>query len=176
MKTIKLINAVDLLICNFRSALQEVLVHLLKHTEPHEALTLLYALAFKQNPQQKLTPTETSANTNADDVGENENFSVNFMSDNFVFGYGDNGGVIIKGQSNDSECVGPDNVLRNLRGDGLSDSEVRALCIVELLRGLKKDSLAGDFFIYLMQELTNLISDFSEDMGSEGTVNFFHMN
>ena len=56
---------------------------------------------------------------------------------------------------------------------------------MELLDGLKKDDVSGDFFIYLMQELTNIISDFSDDMDITnfgGTVSatlmliFFHIN
>ena len=158
---------------NFRSALQEILVHTLKHSEPHGALTMLYTLAFKKSPPQNFTSMKSSTDANTTVNGEKENTPINLMSDSFVFAHGDNGGVIIKGQSNDAdECDGTDGVLRDLRGDGKSGSEVRALCIVELLSGLKKDSVAGDFFIYLMQELSTLISDFSQDMDSESTCTY----
>ena len=161
---------------NCRSALQEVLVHLLKHTEPHEALKVLFTLAFKQSPPKNFMSKTSSTNSNTDSGEEKGHFQISLMSDNFMFAHGDDGGVMIKGQNdNVNECDDADGVLRNLRGDGLSDSEVRALCIVELLSDIKKDSVAGDFFIYLLQELTNLKSAFSEDMDFEGTVLlFFH--
>ena len=89
------------------------------------------------------------------------------MIENFVFAHGDNGGVIIRCQ-NDDESGNADSILRDLQGADLSNSEVRALCVVELLNGLKKDDVAGDFFICLMQELTDIISDFSDDMSSGG--------
>ena len=60
--------------------------------------------------------------------------------------------------------------MRDLQGNDLSGSEVQAQCIVELLRGLNKDAIAGDFFIYLTQELTKIISDFSEEIEYKGKV------
>ena len=48
--------------------------------------------------------------------------------------------------------------------------------------GLKKDDVSGDFFIYLMQEWTNIISDFSDDTNTGGIVSatlmliVFHVN
>ena len=162
---------------NCRSALQEILVHLLKHAEPHEALKVLYTLAFKQSPPKKLVSKKCSTNSNTDSVEEKGDVQISVMSDNFMFAHGDAGGVIIKVQNdNVSECDDVDGALRNLRGDGLSDSEGQALCIVELLSDIKKDNVAGDFFIYLMQELTNLISDFSEDMDFEGAVFTFFLS
>lgn len=93
------------------------------------------------------------------------------MIENFVFAHGDNGGVVIRYQNAAAdECGNADGILRDLQGADLSNSEVRALCIVDLLSGLKKDDVAGDFFICLMQELTNIISDFSDDMSARGTV------
>ena len=155
--------------CHFRSALQEILVHILKHTEPHEALTVLYTLAFKKSPLQNFTSTK-SLNLQI------QNIAITLMSDNFAFAHGDDGGVIIKCQSNDADQNGSaaDGILKELQGDGLSDSELRALCTVELLRELKKDSVAGDFFIYLAQELTNLISNFSDDVDFGGTIFIFN--
>ena len=102
---------------------------------------------------------------------DKEDISVNLMSDHFVFAHGDNGGVIIKYKNNNNdESRTADGVLNPLQGDELSHSEVRALCIVELLSALKKDSLAGDFFLYLVQELTTLIANFSGDMETQGKV------
>ena len=93
------------------------------------------------------------------------------MNDNFVFAHGDNGGVMIRYQNDDAdEQYDGDSILRDLQGDDLSGSEMRALCIVELLSDLKKDVIAGDFFIYLIHELTNIISDFSENIDCGGKV------
>lgn len=154
-----------------RSALQEILVHVLKHADHYEALNVLYTLAFKHSPSQNFSKIGCSANTSTDDGEQTGNVCINLMSNNFVFAYGDDGGVVIKVQNDDiAEGDADDGILSNLRRDGLSASEVRALCVVELLSDLKKDSVAGDFFIYLMQELTNVISDFSEDLNFEGTV------
>lgn len=146
-------------------------MYVLKHSEPHQSLQLLYTLAFKLSPPQTLASTKSSTSSNTGHKNEKEDFMIPLMIASFVFGHGDNGGVIIRYQSDDAdELENADGILRGLRGDGLSDSEVRALCIVELLSDLKKENVAGDFFIYLMQELTNIISDFSEDIGVGGTV------
>ena len=103
-----------------------------------------------------------------------QNIPINLMSDNFAFAHGDGGGVIIKRQSNDADHnSSADGILKDLQGDGMSDSELRALCIVDLLSNLKKDNVAGDFFISLVQELTNLISNFSDDMDSGGNIFIF---
>ena len=113
-------------------------------------------------------------NSNAGHKNDKENLFVPLMIVNFVFAHGDNGGVIIRYQNgNADECGNVDDILTDLQGADLSNSEVRALCVVELLNGLKKDDVGGDFFIHLMQELTNIISDFSDDMdniNSGGTV------
>ena len=122
------------------------------------------------SPPENLVLTDS----NAGHKNEKQDFFVPFMFDNFVFAHGDDGGVIIRCQNDNAvEHGNVDDIFRNLQGADLSDSEVRALCIVELLDGLKKDDVGGDFFIYLMQELTNIISDFSDDMHnttSGGTV------
>ena len=123
---------------------------------------------------------------NAGHKNEKQHFSIPLMIDSFVFAHGDDGGVIIRYQNDNADEHGNvDDILRDLQGADLSSSEVRALCIVELLDGLKKDDVSGDFFIYLMQELTNIISDFSDEMditNSGGTVSatvmliVFHIN
>ena len=122
------------------------------------------------SPPENLVLTDS----NAGHKNEKQDFFVPLMFDNFVLAHGDDGGVIIRCQNDNAvEHGNVDDILRNLQGADLSDSEVRALCIVELLDGLKKDDVGGDFFIYLMQELTNIISDFSDDMHnttSGGTV------
>lgn len=166
----------------FRSALKEILVYALENAEQCQTLQLLYTLAFRMRPPENLVLTDT----NADHKNEKQDFFVHLMIDNFVFVHGDNGGVMIRYQNdNADEHVNVDDILRDLQGADLSSSEVRALCIVELLDGLKKDDVSGDFFIYLMQELTNIISDFSDDMditNSGGTVSatlmlvVFHIN
>ena len=157
-------------VCFFRSALQEILISTLESFEQYQTLQLLYTLAFKMSPPENLALT----NSDAGHKNEKEDLFVPLMFDNVVFAHGDNGGVIIRYQNDDvDECGNVDDILRDLQGADLSNSEVRALCIVELLNGLKKDDVGGDFFIYLMQELTNIISDFSDDMkktNSGGTV------
>lgn len=168
------------LIC--RSALKEILVYALENAKQCQTLQLLYTLAFRMSPPENLVLTDT----NAGRKNEKQDFFVPLMIDNFVFVHGDNGGVMIRYQNdNADEHVNVDDILRDLQGADLSSSEVRALCIVELLDGLKKDDVSGDFFIYLMQELTNIISDFSDDMditNSGGTVSatlmlvVFHIN
>ena len=91
------------------------------------------------------------------------------MKDHFIFAHGDEGGVVIKLANNtaDGGLEGAE-FFRNIQGKTLKDSKVRAVCVVELLSALKKDDIAGQFFLHLMQELTNIISDFSDDMGLEG--------
>ena len=122
------------------------------------------------SPPENLVLTDT----NAGHKNETQDFFVPLMVDNFVFAHGDDGGAVIRYQNDNADEGGNvDDILRDLQGADLSSSEVRALCIVELLDGLKKDDVSGDFFIYLMQELTNIISDFSDEMditNSGGTV------
>lgn len=152
-----------------RSTLQEILVHSLKHSEPHEALTVLYTLSFKQTPPQNFISAEDSANANSGSNFKDKNVQLNLMKDHFIFAHGDDGGVVIKlANDNAEEGLEGAEFLRNIQGNTLKDSEVRAVCVVELLSLLKKDDIAGHFFIHLMQELKNIISDFSEDMDLEG--------
>jgi len=122
-------------------------------------------------------------NSNAGHKNEKQDSFVPLMFDNFVFAHGDDGGVIIRCQNDNAVDHGyVDDILRDLQGADLSNSEVRALCIVELLGGLKKDNVGGDFFVYLMQELTNVISDDMNNTNSGGTMSatlmlmFFHIN
>ena len=131
------------------------------------------------SPPKNLVLTDT----NAGHKNEKQHFFIPLMIDNFVFAHGDDGGVIIRHQNDNADEHGNvDDILRDLQGADLSSSEVRALCIVELLDGLKKDDVSGDFFIYLMQELTNIISDFSDDTNTGGIVSatlmliVFHVN
>ena len=153
-----------------RSKLQEILVHVLKHSESHEALTVLYNLSFKQTPPQNFISAKDSASPNSDGNNFKEkNIQLNHMKDHFIFAHGDEGGVVIKLANNTAdESLEGAEFLRNIQGNTLKDSKVRAVCVVELLSVLKKDDIAGQFFIHLMQELTNIISDFSDDMGLEG--------
>ena len=73
---------------------------------------------------------------------EKQDFLVPLMCDNFVFAHGDDGGVIIRCQNDNADERGNvDDILRDLQGADLSNSEVRALCIVVLLDGLKKDDV-----------------------------------
>lgn len=166
----------------FRSALKEILVYALENAEQCQTLQLLYTLAFRMSPPENLVLTDT----NAGHKNEKQDFFVLLMIDNLVFAHGDDGGVMVRYRNDNADEHGNvDEILRDLQGADLSSSEVRALCIVELLDGLKKDDVSGDFFIYLMQELTNIISDFSDDMditNSGGTVSatlmlvVFHIN
>ncbi|XP_078383567.1 transport and Golgi organization protein 6 homolog [Oculina patagonica] len=159
-------------VSHLRSALQAILTHILKNTEQCQTLQLLYTLAFKLNPPKNLITStfKSSADSNTGQKNDKQNFHVPLMIENFVFAHGDNGGVTIIYQNDDADEFGnADGILRDLQGADLSNSEVRALCIVELLNGLKKDDVAGDFFICLMQELTNIISDFSDDMSAKDT-------
>lgn len=143
---------------------------MIKHAESHDSLTVLYTLAFKQSPPEKFVSAKSSLNANSDGINRGDKgIQISLMSDDFFFANGDNGGVVIKVVDDNAEdSLGQDDVLRIMQGDGLKDSEVRALCIVELLSGLMKDNVSGHFFIHLMQELTNVISDFSEDLDFEG--------
>ncbi|XP_067047611.1 transport and Golgi organization protein 6 homolog isoform X2 [Acropora muricata] len=157
-------------VSHLRSKLQEILVHVLKHSESHEALTVLYNLSFKQTPPQNFISAKDSASPNSDGNNFKEkNIQLNHMKDHFIFAHGDEGGVVIKLANNTAdEGLEGAEFLRNIQGNTLKDSKVRAVCVVELLSVLKKDDVAGQFFLHLMQELTNIISDFSDDMGLEG--------
>jgi len=115
------------------------------------------------SPPENLVLTDS----NTGHKNEKQDFFVPLMVDKFEFAHGDDGGVIIRCQNDNAvEYGNVGDILRDLQGADMSNSEVRALCIVELLDGLKKDNVGGDFFIYLMQELTNIISDFSDDMNT----------
>lgn len=130
---------------------------------------MLYTLSFKQTPPQNFISAKDSANANSGSNFKDKNVQLNLMKDHFTFAHGDDGGVFIKlANDNAEEGLEGAEFLRNIQGNTLKDSEVRAVCVVELLSVLKKDDIAGHFFIHLMQELKNVISDFSEDMDLEG--------
>ena len=121
------------------------------------------------NPSDNLSLSKSSAHSNGARKDEKEVIVIPLMDENFVFAHGDEGGALIRYQSAD-EQFNAESILRDLQGNDLSGSEVQAQCIVELLRGLNKDAIAGDFFIYLTQELTKIISDFSEEIEYKGEV------
>ena len=122
----------------------KIYIYTLENAEQYQTLHLLYTLAFRMSPPENLVLT----NSNADHKKEKQDFLVALMCENFVFAHGDDGGVIIRCQNDNADEHGNvDDILRDLQGADLSNSEVRALCIVELLDGLKKDDVGGDFFI-----------------------------
>ena len=151
-----------------RSCLRDILVDVIRRTDPEDALKLLYSLAFKQTPSRTFSANTSSINTTLNHSckqlhGATKMFPIKLMSDSFVISHGDGGGLTIRYQSSgDDKRDEIGNIVGNLKGDLLSNSEARAVCVVELLDDLKKDNVAGDFFIYLMQELTCIVLDYSK--------------
>jgi hypothetical protein len=89
---------------------------------------------------------------------------IKLMRSEYSFGHGDSGGIIIKScDLHSSESF--DDVLGRLTGDVMMNHEVQALCLVELLLSLKHDGLSGEFFLHLMKELTNIVSN---EQGTNG--------
>ncbi|KAK3742163.1 hypothetical protein QZH41_020476 [Actinostola sp. cb2023] len=89
---------------------------------------------------------------------------VKLMRCEYSYCHGDSGGILIKSGATWVESF--DDVMQRLTGDDVMMHEVRATCLVELLVGMKKDGLSGEFFLHLMKELTRIVSN-----GDETAVN-----
>ncbi|XP_048590647.1 transport and Golgi organization protein 6 homolog [Nematostella vectensis] len=90
--------------------------------------------------------------------------SVKLMSGYYSFGHGDSGGVIIKCKAVDVN-ESADDLLGSL-SNSMQEYEVQALCLVELLMETKAEKLAGEFFLHLMKELTDIVTSEQEQIGS----------
>ncbi|XP_031563618.1 transport and Golgi organization protein 6 homolog [Actinia tenebrosa] len=91
------------------------------------------------------------------DMSSGTDIPIELMRNEYTFCYGDSGGIIIKSCDLQSSASF-DDVLGRLTGDMVMNYEVQALCLVELLVNLNNDKLSGDFFLHLMKELTNIVS------------------
>ena len=151
--------------------MQELLIHFLKHLDTKAAMKTLYMLAFKESaPEEFGLRTADSDQKKAKNHCElTTDVPIKLMNTNYTFGHGDSGGVIISFTA-DGIPGCSDDVLGRLTGDMSKEYEIQALCLVELLSGVKRDGLAGDFFLHLMQELTDLIAEDSTDVPSRGEV------
>lgn len=75
-----------------------------------------------------------------------------------TFVYGENGGVIlIEINPVNEETV--DDIYEELLGKGEKCIEMRALCLVEILQTLRNDVIPGNFFLFLLQQVQEIIFD-----------------
>ena len=145
------------------------MIQYLKQLDSATAMKTLFTLAFRKHPSSDF------GISNLSDAAHNEqqkDMQIRLMSKNLKFANGDRGGVVIKyqiGEGEDSPC-GDEDILVHLRGEGKSAQETRALCVVELLIPLKTHQLVGEFFLYLMQELTSFISGKEETHQMKGSL------
>lgn len=141
----------------------------LKQLDAASAMKALFTLAFRKHPSREFGTSDSSEGAQSNQQKE---MHIKLMSEDFMFASGNGGGVVIKYQSGDSEDspgCGDEDILAHLTGVGVSPQETRALCIVELLMPLKTQQLAGDFFLYLMEKLTNFISGNEETYQKKGS-------
>ena len=138
----------------------------LKRIDSAFAMKSLYTLAFRQHPS-----CEFGISGSSEDAIEQQNYTeIKLVSEDFEFTNGDTGGVVIVSRASGRRraSLGNEDVLGCLRGGGVIGHEVRALCLVELLMPLKMQGVAGEFFLHLMQELTDLISGSDETFHKKG--------
>ena len=151
-----------------RAAVQEIVIQYLKHTDCDTAVQMLYALAFRKKLSCGFGLNESSI---AAGTKKNQAIVVKLMNDGYKFANGDRGGVVILYQLGDNQTIpdGGEDILAGLKAEGEDAQETRALSLVELILPFKNHSLAGEFFLYLMQKLTSFISSKKEELQKKGS-------
>ena len=139
---------------------------------------MLYVLAFDELPSmdskneflksENISLTKSSSGETAP--------KVDLMGSHCAFGYGQGGGVVlIRTNSSKGERSGGSNT-EDILGNRKDVSETRALCLVEILENLRKDDVPGHFFLYLLQQVPEIIldPDFGE-MERAKALTIFHV-
>ena len=152
-----------------RTALLELLSTFFKRTNNFTALETLYVFVCQELPDSEsknsflksedLAERSDDARKLSKDVGEHSEVripKISVMAKHCSFGYGEGGGVILQ-KVHPSETERNENPFGEIFGKENESYETRALCVVEVLQNLRKDEIPGNFFLYLLQQVQEII-------------------
>ena len=119
-------------------------------------MTALYIFICKELPDSEsknsfLQSEALAENSNA----AGEGLDVRVMAKHCRFGYGETGGVVL--HKVHASVTENENPLEEMFGKEDEICETRALCLVEVLQNLRKDHVPGNFFLYLLQQVQDII-------------------
>jgi hypothetical protein len=140
-----------------RTALLELLSTFLKRTSHVTALTALHVFVCKELPDSECKNSFLQSEVfaeNSSAAGERSEVRVALMARHCRFGYGETGGVILEKVDPSTAEEDP---LQEMLGKENGSCETRALCLVEVLQNLRKDEIPGNFFLYLLQQVQEII-------------------
>ncbi|CAB3990345.1 transport and Golgi organization 6 homolog, partial [Paramuricea clavata] len=152
-----------------KTALLELLSTFFKRTNNFTALETLYVFVCQERPDSEsknaflksedLAERSDDARNLSKDVGEHSEVcipKITVMAKNCSFGYGEGGGVLLQ-NVHPSETERNENPFGEIFGKENESYETRALCVVEVLQNLRKDEIPGNFFLYLLQQVQEII-------------------
>lgn len=89
------------------------------------------------------------------DHSESAVFKIRLIAKSCKFGFGEAGGVIL--EKVDPSKTTNANPFAEVLGNKNKNYETRALCLVEVLQNLRRDDIPGNFFLYLLQQVQEII-------------------
>ena len=100
---------------------------------------------------------------------------INLMAEHCSFGFGEKGGAILQRLDPSVKEVN-ENPFGKIFGNESENYETRALCLVEVLENLRKEEIPGSFFLYLLQQVQEIIANprFGE-IGKMKALVIFHV-
>ena len=139
-----------------KTAVLELLSTFFKRTSSFTAMTALYVFICQELPDSKSKRSflQSEALTENSNAAE-ERSDVHVMAKRCCFGHGETGGVVLQ-KVNPSTTVN-EKPLEEMFGKEGEICETRALCLVEVLENLRKDDVPGNFFLYLLQQVQDII-------------------
>ena len=153
-----------------RTALLELLSTFFKRTNNLVALTTLYVFICKELPDSESKNSFLKSEDlveHSKDAGEHSEIrmvpKLTLMAKHCGFDHGESGGVILQ-KVHLSKTERRENAFEIMFGKEDETYETRALCLVEVLQNLRKDEIPGNFFLYLLQQVQEIIlkPDFGE--------------
>ena len=134
--------------------MQELLSTFLKRTNDHSALTALYVFACNEFPDGEYFKPK-----DPDEKGEHSpdpGTKITLMAKSCIFGYGESGGVVLR-RDRPSKAERNGDPFEEMLGRRDAGCETRALCLVEVLQNLRKEEIPGNFFLYLLEQVQEMI-------------------
>ena len=147
------LKAINFIVFN-RTALLELLSTFFKRTNNLTAMAALYVFVCNEIPDsdyfKSKDPKEKGQHLHVHEP------KITLMARGCIFGYGEGGGVILQ-RDHPSKTEKSGNPFGEMFGKAYEGYETRALCLVEVLQSLRKDEIPGNFFLYLLQQVQEMI-------------------
>ena len=147
------LKAINFIVFN-RTALLEILSTFFKRTDNLTAMAALYVFVCNEIPDsdyfKSKDPKEKGQHSHVHEP------KIALMAKGCIFGYGEGGGVVLQ-RDHPSKTEKSGNPFGEMFGKTHEGYETRALCLVEVLQSLRKDEIPGNFFLYLLQQVQEMV-------------------